>query len=1108
MSFDGFDLLDGPEARDVLIAQLHRFNTQSKAKTNASVPEIFSAWAERTPDACAARQADRSISYGALEAASNRVANLLRDHGIAEGNFVAVLLDDAVSLVTVILGILKAGGAYVPLDANTPYERMRYMAEDTRARAMVVGRTHIRRANLLQWDCPALDAVLCVDSDNIHAESEGLGEKMRQDLWDHVGRTMFDDISGGGWRSSFTGEWLSRMLSPSTRVLEIGCASGISLFRLAPLVGEYVGTDLSPEILARTTAEIERRGLANIRLQHCPAHEIDTLNEHDFDVVVINSVLQYFSGHNYLRDVIIKAVRLMANQGILFLGNVFDQELKYAFLNELHDFATAHPNEGFRTLTDYSEELFIGRDYLEDLRHDIPELIGIEYSPLRGTHESELSRFSFDAIIKINRTGQREPPEPRHKFQLDRRHLAATNDTNPTIAITPNALAYAIYTSGTSGSPKGVLIEHRSIVRLVVSPNYVHLGPDTRLLMTGALTFDASTFEIWAPLLNGGAFHRASKFTLLDPEDLRRALTQWQINTLWLTAGLFNQLVDEDPSIFAPLDQLLIGGERLSPPHVRTVLRTCPHLQLVNGYGPTENTTFTTCHRIEADFPREVPIGRPITGTEVLIVDGAGEYVPIGVPGEICAAGEGLARGYLNDPDLTARRFVPHPEHPERRMYRTGDRGRWTTDGLVEYLGRQDDQVKIRGYRVELGEVESALRELAPESDVVVAAVEPIVPGGTFELAAYLTHEPDLTTIRVALTERLPDYMVPAHLATIDRLPLNKSGKIDRRALPSPQRPDRGGKSEQPVNETERELAQVWREVLGTEELSVTDDFFELGGHSLKITKLVSQIQERLGVRVPLATVFEAPTVRDLSQRLVDAATYGIDLADEQMVILGGGANCPAIFALPPGTGDVLSYMPLAAHLPQVRLHAFNFIESPTWIEDYAAQIVAAAPEPYTLFGYSSGGNVAYHVAGALEAAGQRVSSVVMVDSGRTVSPYTYDETAVREAVNDFLEHESIKPYANTPLLRDKVLHKVLALYRFLSSTIDAHVLAADIHVVLDQDAQLERYHEGRLIASITAWEQATTGTFRTWQGAGDHNHMLHEPALSKNIKVLARLLR
>ena len=445
-----------------------------------------------------------------------------------------------------------------------------------------------------------------------------------------------------------------------------------------------------------------------------------------------------------------------------------------------------------------------------------------------------------------------------------------------------NSLAYIIYTSGTSGRPKGVMVDQRAVLRLVLNTNFVELGPETRMLMTGTVAFDASTFEIWGALLNGGTLVRAPIMALLEANGLKRLIEMHRITTMWLTASLFNQIVDTDITALAPLRELLIGGEKLSPRHVASVRRTYPDLVVINGYGPTENTTFTTCHRIGSVEDGDIPIGRPISNTTVYVLDRDLRAVPVGVPGEICAGGDGLARGYLNDDRLSAERFVPHPYRPDERLYRTGDLGRWRPDGALEILGRLDDQVKIRGYRVEPGEIDTRLREHPQVSDCCVVARP--TDGGTRELIAYVAAKADLSlpALRAWLAERLPDYMLPARLVQLDSLPLNLVGKVDRAALPPPDQvaDPAGAALARARNPAEVLLVSIWAPVLGRDEIGIHDNFFEIGGDSIRAIQIAGRMRSA-GWLLRVRDIFEQPTIARLAPLLtpIEAKTTAAEPA-------------------------------------------------------------------------------------------------------------------------------------------------------------------------------------------------------------------------------------
>jgi acyl-coenzyme A synthetase/AMP-(fatty) acid ligase/acyl carrier protein len=396
------------------------------------------------------------------------------------------------------------------------------------------------------------------------------------------------------------------------------------------------------------------------------------------------------------------------------------------------------------------------------------------------------------------------------------------------------------------------------------------MGPDQTFLQLAPVAFDASTLEIWAPLLNGGRLvlfpgRRAS----LD--EIGEAIARHGVTSLWLTAGLFHQMVDERPQALRPLRQLLAGGDVLSPAHVRGALDALPGITLINGYGPTENTTFTACHAVTVANPPDwtVPVGRPIGGTRVYVLDAEFRPVPEGVWGELFAGGDGVARGYLGRPELTAERFVPDPQGPEPggRLYRTGDLVRWR-GGLLEFLGRRDGQVKIRGYRVELGEIEAALTGHPAVREAVVVLREE-------RLVAYVAGDPDPVEMRRFLASRLPDPMIPTAFVVLDHLPLTPNGKVDRRALPAPEgMVEAYAPPETPVEES---LTAACAEMLGLDRVGVRDNFFALGGHSLLATQLVARLRERYGLDVPLQMVFDAADLRDLADRIVERELGAVD---------------------------------------------------------------------------------------------------------------------------------------------------------------------------------------------------------------------------------------
>jgi amino acid adenylation domain-containing protein len=404
--------------------------------------------------------------------------------------------------------------------------------------------------------------------------------------------------------------------------------------------------------------------------------------------------------------------------------------------------------------------------------------------------------------------------------------IARQSAKNPEARSGARSLAYVIYTSGSTGRPKGTAIEQRSVLRLVQNTNYLELGPEEVFLQFAPISFDASTLELWGPLLNG------ARLVIAPPgrvslEELAELIRGRGISTLWLTAALFNQMVDTQLESLRGVKQLLAGGEALSVAHVRRFLQGMgPRQRLINGYGPTENTTFTCCHVMGADSPIEhtVPIGRPIANTRVYILDAQRQPVPLGVYGELYIGGDGLSRGYLNQPELTAEKFVPDPFRPGERLYRTGDVVRYTSAGLIEFQGRLDTQVKVRGYRIELGEIEAALGAHPAVRESVVLARED--SPGEKRLVAYVVANDDAPTelteqLRAQLRGSLPEYMVPAAFVVLEALPLTPNGKVDRKALPVPERSAlQQAAYVAPQSELQERIAAIWRELLNLEQVA------------------------------------------------------------------------------------------------------------------------------------------------------------------------------------------------------------------------------------------------------------------------------------------------
>jgi amino acid adenylation domain-containing protein len=505
---------------------------------------------------------------------------------------------------------------------------------------------------------------------------------------------------------------------------------------------------------------------------------------------------------------------------------------------------------------------------------------GGAYVPLDAGYPRERLAFMMtDARLKMLLTQRRLLADLAGSdiaiLQLDNPdEIAGYGDQNPPAGTTAANLAYVMYTSGSTGLPKGTCITHSAINRLVRDTNYVELNASDVMCQASNCSFDAATFEIWGALLNGAQLAGVSRDVTLSPPEFTTYLETHGVTVLFLTTALFNQIAREGPRAFGSLRYLLFGGESVDPRWPRLVQKVAAPQRLLHVYGPTESTTFASWHPVTdvQDNAETVPIGMPVANTRIYLLDDELRLVPTGVVGELYIGGDGLARGYLNRPDLTAEKFVPDPTSGEcgSRLYRTGDLARHLPDGNIQFLGRRDNQIKIRGYRVELDEIESTLIHHEFVEQAVVVARED--QQGNKRLVAYLVtgaHAPAEGDIKRFLASKLPDYALPASFVLVDALPLNENGKVDRRSLPAPKPveidPIEVG-ARTPVEEV---LVGLWREVLGADRVSVHDNLFsDLGGHSLLATQLVTRIRNSFEIEFPLQLIFERPTIAEVAEAI------------------------------------------------------------------------------------------------------------------------------------------------------------------------------------------------------------------------------------------------
>jgi amino acid adenylation domain-containing protein len=593
------------------------------------------------------------------------------------------------------------------------------------------------------------------------------------------------------------------------------------------------------------------------------------------------------------------------------------------------------------------------------------------------------------------------------------------NEANFSNRPTVPSTAYIIYTSGSMGTPKGVCIPHRAILRTAINNSFVEFLPADTVASVTNPAFDVSLGELWGALLNGARIAIFDREITLSPSAFVARVRETGVKVMFTTPTLLNLMVREVPTAFLGIRDLITGGEVLDPSLAKEILAGSKPGRLINVYGPTEGTVLSTWHVVKdvaEDSP--IPIGRPIANTQAYILDKNLQPVPVGVRGELYLGGDGLSSGYYNRPELTAAAFLPNPfsGDPSSKIFRTGDICRYLHDGNIEFVGRSDLQVKIRGFRIELGEIEAMLgRHPAVKTAVAVVWGE---GQADRRLVAYVSPIPNATIdpsqLKDYLKGLLPDYMIPSAIMVLPELPLMPNGKVDRRALPPPE-PPRTGRSEADAmahSHEELELIEMWEDLLRVKPIGVNDNFFDLGGHSMMAVRLFARIEEKFKVRMPLATLFQSPTIKELAKVL--RAKEPSQLGDLLVPLQGSGSGSP-LFLLHAADGDVLNYTAFVRSygpgrpIYGIQSRGINGEAQPlTSIEEMGTQYVHAVQKirphgPYLLLGYSEGALPAYEMARQFAEAGEEVGLLAIIDASTPGQKESEAATRRREFVVEFL---------------------------------------------------------------------------------------------------------
>lgn len=769
------------------------------------------------------------------------------------------------------------------------------------------------------------------------------------------------------------------------------------------------------------------------------------------------------------------------------------------------------------------------------------------YVPVDPAYPTErvgymLSDAQVPVLLTLYTLVDRLPEHGAHVVCLDTDWgvIATYREENPVSKVTGDNLAYVIYTSGSTGKPKGVQLCHRSVANFLNSMGQQPgLTDQDIILAVTTISFDIAVLELYLPLIKGAKVVLASRDVAANGTKLLEMLVNSGATIMQATPATWRLLLAAGWES-SPRLKILGGGEAL--PRELALQLSERSTSLWNVYGPTETTVWSTAYKVEAsrlarskDAPES--IGRPIANTQIYLLDGHLQPVPIGVPGELHIGGAGLARGYLNRPELTDEKFIPDPfsDEPGARLYKTGDLARYLPDGNIDYIGRIDHQVKVRGFRIELGEIEAVLTQHPAVRQAVVIARED-VPGDK-RLVAYMVPAqeqiPPTSELRRFLKEQLPDYMVPAAFVKLDSLPLTPNGKVDRRALPAPdlvrQEPEETWVA--PRDELELQLTKIWEKVLGIQPIGVRDNLFELGGHSLLAAHLSDQIEKAFNKNLPLATIFQAPTVEQLANILRQDASSAPRLS--LTAIQPNGAKPPLFLC-----EGVSIYRPLIPYLgPEQPLYGLvasirdgkhgpsNRVEA--LAAHYIQEMRTLQPEgPYFLAGLSFGGMIAYEMAQQLVAQGHYVALVTLFD---TILPDAYRVLPLHERVCfhssklfglgltyvleqvkarlQRLKERSMRIYSKFHLGRGGPVPHTLEYFAMLELNDEA----GRNYVPRVYPDQVTLFKASDRVDAATAyvdpdlgWGQLAAGGLEIYEVPGDHLTMLKEP----HVQVLAEKLR
>lgn len=973
----------------------------------ATLEDLFRTMATRNVDAPALAGGGSSLSFGELDVLSERIARFIMARGYGREAVVGVLCARGALYLAAALGVMRAGAVYLPVEREQPQVRKEAMLRP--ASLIIADSACLRDAEYFHYSNPGIQHVLCLDAQSYDDVAEKGSGLVSTEYWEQVAEAGSDM----GWKSDFDAapcpqaelaQMAAAVLEKSglacnlahnmgRKVLDVGSGSGAVARALAGVASEYAAIDLARNELSRTSGF----GVpAVVSARRMEAADIRFLEGHTFDSVVLNGVTENFPGYNYLRNVLSQAVDLLAPQGTLFVGAVRDLDRQDDLRAAIEAYALASGNQTGLLRHDSSDELFVPRRFFAEWAAQSPVPVQVEITPcVLGLGDSQWSghesgqggneAFRYDVVI---RRGGSQQHLPRTRFGA--RHLPPVGGP-PLPDVEPAQAAYIVYTSGSTGVPKGVMVEHRHLMHILRALRPYAAGCAS-VGLVAPLSFDASVQQLAVSIFCGNSLYVLSDEERKNPSLFCACARERGLDLCDMTPAFFNVLTDwlAEQRQPLPLKALLLAGEVLRPDVIRKFYAIPGNAGVVlfNVYGPTECTVDSSAFRIDLgnyqDFTA-YPIGSPLQGVRIHVMDRDGRPLPDSVTGELWISGDGVSRGYLNNAAPGA--FV---EHGGQRFYRTGDNG-FVQNGLVYYRGREDQQVKIRGNRVEIGEVEKAVAGFPGVRQVAVVA-DTFRAGAEKSLAAYVVGQVDTALLRTYLERHLPAYCVPEYFVQMVELPFSINRKIDKKALPSPLGglENRGGRK--PAGPVEEKLAEIWQRLLGVEVTDADAGFFSLGGHSILSIRLIAMIEKEMNVHVAVNELLTHSSIAQLAQLLAGKT----DKRESPVIRL---CHCPGgknLFLFHPVGGSVFCYSDLARHLAHkytvYAVEAAGFSQKRSSIntelhtveslsEYYLDEILKVESQNIIFAGWSFGGLLAYETACRHADLGHGLGPVVILDS-------------------------------------------------------------------------------------------------------------------------------